>query len=301
MSYGRFDVTGKVFDWVTLPGKWIDYRNSSFGSQKLVARMLEAIEKRDGPEALRGFDCLALVWAGNSVERGSMLWPMRVTLSRVRKDMADVVAFKMGEFHHGEAAPIGVPCHELAHCFGVNDKYGLGSGKGPLGPWCLIALGTNGGAPSGRHRPFPLCAWCKLHIGWVVPRTVDAARPQKLALRPIGFGPGECYRILLDAEGREYLLLENRRREGFETTLPSPGLVIYKVGPPDKPASPQVRVELLPAHGLPSPGRGILPKPEAVAWPRPDKTSFRFRHIQLSDIRLVDDVVYFELSTAKSR
>ena len=46
--------------------------------------------------------------AGNSVERGSMLWPMRVTLRRVREDLAHIVGFKMGEYHHGELAPIGV-------------------------------------------------------------------------------------------------------------------------------------------------------------------------------------------------
>jgi M6 family metalloprotease-like protein len=297
MSYGELEISGKVFEWIELEGSWTRYRDASFGSPIVSDSLIEGVLARDGPSALDGFDAIAFVWAGNPVRRTSALWPMRVTL----KNRPGVVAFKMGELHLGEMSPIGVACHELGHTFGVDDKYGLGATRDPLGPWCLMGRGTHGAAPSGRHRPFHLCAWCKSVIGWVKPVAIDPSRRQRLALRPILHGPGECYRILLRPDGSEYLLLENRRREGFFTDLPSAGLVVLHVGPNDAPASPQTRVRLLPAHGLPSPRRGDVARHAEVAWPGIKRKELVVGNVRLSHIRLLDDVVYFEVGEVRGR
>lgn len=155
-----------------------------------------------------------------------------------------------------------------------------------------MGKGTHGGGASGRHRPFHMCAWCKMVIGWVKPAVIDPAQPQKLALRPITFGPREAYRVLLKPDGSEYLLLENRRREGYMTDFPSPGLAVLRVGPNDAPKYPQTRVQLLPAHGLPPLKRGVIAKPEEVAW---RKGEVVVDGVRISGIRVVDDVAYFEV------
>jgi len=291
MSYGRMKVTGKVFDWVELPGKRARYRDASFGSSIVTDALTAAVLAKHGEGALDGFDGYVFVWAGNAVRRTSALWPMRIKL----KDRPGKAAFKMGEFHKGEFAAVGVACHEMGHTFGVDDKYGLGATKNPLGQWCLMAKGTHGGGASGRHRPFHMCAWCKMVIGWVDPVVIDPRTPQKLALRPISSGPRECYRILLEPDGSRYLLLENRRREGFHTELPSAGLVVLEVGPSPAPAFPQKGVQLLPAHGRPPASRGVVAAPEAVAWPLGGRTELTVAGVTLSKIRLVDDVIYFEV------
>ena len=278
-----------------MPGRWAEYRDASFGSRILSERLIAAAKAQVGEKVLDEFDGFAVIWAGNSVRRTSALWPMRLNL----KQFPNKAAFKMSEFHLGEMAAIGVACHEMGHTFGVNDKYGLGATPNPLGPWCLMAKGTHGAEPSGRHRPFHMCAWCKSVIGWVTPSVIDPRQAQKLALRPISFGPAESYRILLKPDGSEYLLLENRRREGFHTDLPSAGLVILRVGPNDRPNSPQTRVQLLPAHGLPPLSRGVVAKPEAVAWPQPGRTELTIEKTRISNIRLVDDVVYFEVGAGR--
>ena len=217
------------------------------------------------------------------------------------KDRPGVVAVKLSELYRGEMAPVGVPCHELCHTFGVNDKYGLGAGTRPLGPYCLVCKGTHGAAPSGRHRPFHLCAWCKSVIGWVRPAVIDPSTPQKLALRPIGHGATEAYRILLRPDGEEYLLLENRRREGWHTDLPSPGMLVLRCGPNDKLHAPQVRCQLIPAHGLPPARRGVVARPEAVAWPGKDRRELVTDGVRLSAIRRVDDVIYFQVGPANEK
>ncbi|MBK8975572.1 MAG: hypothetical protein IPM29_06575 [Planctomycetes bacterium] len=291
MSYGTFGVTGHVFDWVELPGSYDDYRAASFGASKTRDALEAAVLARDGTDCLDGFDGLIFVWAGNPVSRVSNLWPMRVPL----RHRPGVVAFKMGELYRGHMTPIGVACHELGHTFGVDDKYGLGAPDDPLGPWCLMCRGTHGAGDSAERRPFHLCAWCKFVIGWVHPVVIDPAVPQRLALRPILFGPRECFRVLLTPDGSEYLLLENRRREGFLTDLPSAGLVVLRVGPNDLPGAPQKRVQLLPAHGLPSPSRADVAEPASVAWPQPGHTELVVAGVRIGAIRLVDDVVYFEV------
>jgi M6 family metalloprotease-like protein len=293
MSYGEKDVTGRVFDWLELPGAYQDYRKASFGSSKFRTALEAAVLARYGADALDGFDGMVFVWAGNPVHRVSCLWPMRVPL----KHRPGVIAFKMGEFYRGQMAAIGVACHEMGHTFGVNDKYGLGAPKLPMGRWCLMCKGTHGWGESMQHRPFHLCAWCKSVIGWVKPRVIDPATPQKLALRPILSSPHECYRILLRPDGSEYLLLENRRREGFMTELPSPGLVVLKVGPNDRPSAPQKQCQLIPAHGQGPASRDELQRLGEIAWPQPGRTEVTIGKVRLSGIRRVDDVVYFEVST----
>lgn len=296
MSYGNLEVTGKVFDWVELPGNYADYRNASFGSRILSDAMLRAVREKHGADALDEFDGLAFVWAGNSISRTSALWPMRLSF----RQLPEKVGFKMAEYHLGEMTAIGVACHEMGHTFGVNDKYGLGANANPIGPWCLMAKGTHGNEPSGRHRPFHLCAWCKMVIGWVKPAVIDPKKPQKLALRPISFGPREAFRILLKPDGSEYLLLENRRREGFHSDLFSPGLVVLRVGPNDLPSAPQTRVKLLPAHGLPPLRRGIIAAPSQVAWPQGKQRDLECADARISNIQLVDDVIYFEVGPVEN-
>jgi hypothetical protein len=136
-------------------------------------------------------------------------------------------------------------------------------------------------------------------IGWLQPVVIDPSQPQQLALRPVLFGPGECYRILLQPDGSEYLLLENRRREGFLSDFPSAGLAVYHVGPNDRPATPQVRVQIVPAHGKRAPRRGDVADPGHAAWPQPGHDECVVKNVRLSVIRLVDDVIYFEVGPAQ--
>ena len=99
----------------------------------------------------------------------------------------------------------------------------------------------------------------------------------------------------LNADGSEYLLLTNRRCEGFWTELPSPGLVVLRVGPNDRPSAPQKQVQLLPSHGLGPAARSELQKLEQIAWPQPGKTELTVAGVRVFAIRRAADVVYFEV------
>src|SRR5205823_11020261 len=70
---------------------------------------------------------------------------------------------------------------------------------------------------------------CKEMLGWVKPTVIDPTVKQKLVLAPVENSPKECYKVLARPDGSEYFLLENRRKKGFDTSLPAEGLLIWRV------------------------------------------------------------------------
>ena len=242
MSYGKFKIEGTVFDWIELKGARQQYVDANFGSAIVQEEGAKAVIGKYGEHILDDFDAYVFIWAGPPVARISALWPMQVSFQ-------DKVAIKICELYAGGISPIGLPCHELGHTFGVRDKYTAPKSMVGMGRWCLMAHGTYGYPPSEMHRPFHFCAWCKEVIGWVRPVVIDSGEHQKLALRPITYGPNECYKVLIKEDGSEYYLLENRQREGFFTDMPSTGLFIHKVGVFGA-RPPQLQVEVQEAHGI---------------------------------------------------
>jgi hypothetical protein len=91
------------------------------------------------------------------------------------------------------------------------------------GVWCCM------GKQSDTNNPQHLCAWSKEQLGWLKPAVIDPTVRQKLVLSPIEGKAKECYKVLLKLDGSEYLLLENRRKKGYDDSLPAEGLLIWRV------------------------------------------------------------------------
>jgi M6 family metalloprotease-like protein len=135
-------------------------------------------------------------------------------------------------------ASISVLAHEFGHLVGLPDL--TARPEAPVtdggGVWCTMA---NGHGNEGK--PVHLSAWCKERLGWLQPAVVDARVPQKLLLRPIEGSAKECFKVLLQPDGSDYLLLENRAARGFDRELPGEGLLIWRVVEgrprPEKPPS----------------------------------------------------------------
>jgi hypothetical protein len=81
----------------------------------------------------------------------------------------------------------------------------------------------------GNGRPQHFCAWSKEQLGWLRPAVINPTVKQKLILRPVEDSPKECIKVLVRADGTEYFLLENRRKKGFDQSLPAEGLLIWRV------------------------------------------------------------------------
>ncbi len=246
ISCGVFQLEGKVFDWVSVAPAKDDYLNQNMGRESgaFIQEALDAIQARDGEDALDGYEGLAVVYAGQLEHpRGRALWPHRSSVRFGRQRFPYYVMSELGS-RRGGFSSIGTHCHEFGHMLGLPDQYSEVPGQGmELGIWCLMANGEDGatGRASG-HMPLHPCPWCKIQVGWLQARMIDPRIPQKLALRPIEGSQDQCLKVPLREDGSEYLLLSYRGGEGFHKGLPSTGLMVWHV-------SRDSVIDLLEAHG----------------------------------------------------
>ncbi len=260
ISCGKVEITGKVFDPVAVEKKKLDYNVLRGSNRSLLIEATKAIKQRDGKEVLNGFDGLVFLYAGDrlrEVSRGSLLWPHRSTWNIEGKNWNYVVVADGGD----EMSNISTLCHETGHLLGLPDLYARPEEPGSegLGGWCLMSN------QSRKGRPQHPSAWCKEQLGWLNPTVIDPRVKQKLILAPIEGSSSECYKIPVRPDGSEYFLLENRKKTGFDASLSSEGLLIWRVL-----ANRPILEE---SHGIagPSGPRIVL---RSVPWPSEHNDSF---------------------------
>ncbi len=252
ISVGTFDVHGKVLDWVCVPEKWAYYDAQDLGGGEAGPRTvfhdaLKAARDKHGASALDGFDGIVFLYAGpRDSLRGSQLWPHRASVQVGSKAIPYYIIEEGGETF----TSIGVHCHEFGHMLGLPDFYGYGHRTG-VGRFCVMAIGHLGGGASGADRPFHMCAWCKIKLGWLTARTILPSDRQHLALRGVEGRTTEALKIPLSPTGEEYYLLEVRDRVGFDADFFRDGLVIWHVGDDGARERGQISVpiDLVEAHG----------------------------------------------------
>ena len=224
-SYGKFRVEGKVFDWIEVSKPRNDYTTGVNAQNKgiFLGEALDKLVEREGKGALTDFDGVFYVYAGERVRtnRGGLFWPHRANFNHDRRRVQYFICPEGGN----NISDISVICHEFGHMLGLPDLYARPENPGSEGMsiWCAMS----NQAPNGRPQHFS--AWCKEQLGWLQPTVIDPAVKQKLILDPVESGSRQCYKILLRSDGGEYLLLENRRKLGFDASLPSEGLLIWRV------------------------------------------------------------------------
>jgi M6 family metalloprotease-like protein len=277
VSCGRLAIEGDVRPWVAVRRPRASYEPDGavakgLGFVRFLTQALQALEAREGARALEGVDAVSFVIAGEHGKHGTVLWPHSAMLPWRGRMLRYYV---MSEMQGGKFAPIGVHCHELGHVLGILDKYGEGKHAG-LGTWCLMAVGHRADRENGDRRPSHPCAFCKERLGWLSTTTVDPRTPQTLRLAGIEGRADEALKVLIDPSGREYFLLENRRRRGFDAGIPRAGLLIWHVGEVGQALRNTVwpySIDLEEAHGDET-RKGPFHDLEKVPWPIPGRDAF---------------------------
>ncbi len=226
ISCGKLAVSGKVFAPVEVGNKRAEYAGGTRDADKstFLNEVLDKLIERDGENALKDFDGLIFIYAGErfpKANRGTLFWPHRANLMRAGKRWSYYICPEGGP----TMVSISVFCHEFGHMLGLPDLYARPENPGSegVGVWCLMSNQRGGGKP--QH----MSAWSKEQLGWLKPAVLDPGVPQKLVLGPVEGSTSECFKVLLRPDGAEYLLLENRRRTGFDASLPAEGLLIWHV------------------------------------------------------------------------
>jgi M6 family metalloprotease-like protein len=213
-SCGTFRVEGKFFDWVEVSKKRETY-SADANRFALLTEALDRLLERDGKDALKDYDGLFFVYAGKRVQtqRGGLYWPHRSTVNYKGTRWAYFICPEGGD----QLSSISVIAHEFGHMLGLPDLYAQQDNPGSegLGVWCTMSTGH------GRDgKPLHFCAWSKEQLGWIKPAVIDPTVKQKLILSPIESTAKECFKVLIQPDGSEYLLLENRMTKGFDRDLP---------------------------------------------------------------------------------
>jgi immune inhibitor A len=268
ISYDNLKVEGKFAGWVEVSKKRMEYSSGSGTSSREKSSLLtEAMDKllAKDKDALKDADGVFFLYAGGSVPnntRGSLYWPHRASVRHNNKSWPYFIVQEGGD----RMTNISVFCHEFGHMLGLPDLYARPEvpGMEGVGQWCAMSQQI------GNGRPQHFSAWSKMQLGWAKPTMIDPRVKQKVVLSPIEDDPTQCVKIPLRTDGGEYLLLENRKKKGWDSELPAEGLLIWRVLPGERGSQP---VYLEESHGIEGRG-GPNSATGSVPFPSPANDSF---------------------------
>ena len=124
----------------------------------------------------------------------------------------------------GAMIEIGVFCHEFGHALGLPDLYDTDYSSEGIGVWGLMGSGSYNTSAQPSH----MISWCRAQLGWIIPMEVTAYY-HNLPISDIETS-GETYKLWTNGfYSRQYFMVENRQRHGFDSHLLNEGLMIYHV------------------------------------------------------------------------
>jgi M6 family metalloprotease-like protein len=224
VSAQQFHLEGAMAGWVDVGKKRGEYVQGS-GVSNRTAVMKDALEKllAKDKDALKEKDALIFVYAGEEVRgnAGSVYYPHAGIVEQSGKRYTYMHVPEGG----GKLSSVSTLVKPCGQMLGLPDlsarRENIGS-EG-LGVWCAMSDATASG------KRFHFSAWAKEKLGWLKPTVIDPSEKQKLVLSPVEGSGRECFKVLIRPDGSEYLLLENRKKTGFDAELPSEGLLIWRV------------------------------------------------------------------------
>ena len=222
-SYQQLKIEGKSFEHVEVSRKRLDYGSGNSNRTALLTEAMDKLLAREGKDALKDFDGVFFIYAGEraNVPRGSLYWPHRSGFTHNGQRWDYFICGEGGQ----RMGNISVFCHEFGHMLGLPDLYARPENPGMEGVGIWSAMANQ--APNGRPQHFD--SWSKEKLGWIKPTVIDPSVKQKLILAPFEDSPTECFKVLVRPDGSEYFLLENRRKKGYDISLPAEGLLIWRV------------------------------------------------------------------------
>lgn len=182
-------------------------------------------------------DNVTLVFAGASdVSSRYKLWPHRSDLIASADKAVTIHGKKMVSFimvfdrSNGfdimRDLPIttGVLCHEMSHSLGTYDLYHAADRLSPVGVWDLMADNQDSPQQMLAYTKWRYCRW--------IDDIPEISQPGTYTLHPVGGdGSGNVAYRIKPTGSDEYFVVEYRRREGYDGSIPRSGLIVYRINP----------------------------------------------------------------------
>lgn len=190
----------------------------------------EVVVDADGDGLL---DNLTIIVSSCS-ELGSrhMLWPHRSDLVSATDEFMingkKVVGYLLvfDETRNGLTAPttLGTICHEMSHSLGTYDLYHTGGSLNPVGVWDLMSDNQSVPQQMMAYTKWRYCKW--------IDDIPEISKPGTYSLNPVGGATQENIAYKIKPVGSdEYFLVEYRKKEGYDSSIPESGLLIYRINP----------------------------------------------------------------------
>jgi hypothetical protein len=177
----------------------------------------------DKKDALKDVKGIIFLYAGSrsATNRGAVYYPHAGTVTH----QSQVFRYMLIPEGGSSLTSLNGMAKEIGMMLGLPELAARTENLGSegLGPWCAMSDPLR----IGKAQHFS--PWCKEKLGWLTPAAIDPTVPQKLVLSPIENSATECFKVLVRSDSSEYLLLENRRKTGFDGNLPGEGLLIWRV------------------------------------------------------------------------
>jgi immune inhibitor A len=260
-SWNQLDINGDVSEWYTVRGardSYVEYlpeKNENndgicfLKAQNLIREAVENAIKEDWDFSKYDYngdgniDMLIVIYAGvecdNSLKKlyitphtGHLKKPINFKKNNKEFTIKKYAAIPELSTKSLKADDLGCFCHEMAHVLGIPELYHpdftaeLNDFSPVMGDWCLMGVGsyTNKGIT-----PTHMGAWCKIKLGWVEP-TVVSSDPKNYEIPCVIDPAKKIYKLEVDGtNGKEYFLIENREKIGFDQYIPAEGILIWHV------------------------------------------------------------------------
>jgi len=244
----QFDVVGPF----TLPQTMEYYgkNNSSGDDQNPQQMVIDACAKADAAGINfaqydvdnNGFvDNIFIYYAGHNEAEGAeknTIWPHRWSLNDAQTRFDGKVIFdyactsELRSSSGTSMCGIGTFTHEFGHVLGLVDYYHTTSNKYTLENWSIM----DGGAYLNQGRTPPLySSYDRFALNWITP--TQLTNPTNIRLKPLQSSNRAFLISQTDTHNfdganpqpKEFFLIENRIKTGFDSFLPGSGMLIWHI------------------------------------------------------------------------
>jgi len=241
-SFGKVWIEAEIFGWIKLNKTMLYYgrdglkpddgNNDGFPDTWLLIQ--DAVMAVDKQVDFSSFKYLMVIHAGYGQETSGVpsdIWSITYIMGitfRTNDDWSFSSAAIAPEIEAQGAVPLGVYCHEFSHLLGLPDLYVYGSQSRPVGNWDLMDRGCWNGNPPGSS-PAHYTAWGKIKLKWINESqvlTVPLGSKVNVTLDPIEVSSKNYQAVKIPISTSRYYLIEVRAQLGFDSALPSSGVLI---------------------------------------------------------------------------
>jgi M6 family metalloprotease-like protein len=250
-SLGKVTLTGDVFGWYTLPYPEAHYGKNCLaindadcsGSDQSwqIAQDVVPLAEKDPTAHINfmNYDYYVFVHSGYGQESSGVkddVWSVTYLGGVwVQTNSKTLTKFNVvPELEASGAVPLGVYCHEFGHNLGLPDLYNTNTGQTILGPWSLMDKGLWNGNPPGSS-PSHMDAWSKTQLGFIsgsMLATANSGVTTTFTIDPTEVPTSNIHAVEVSLgtanNPSQYYLIEVRSSTGFDSALPTTGvLVLY--------------------------------------------------------------------------